>query len=975
MANASHTYAFDHRLLTIEELFRQRQYGPARQQLDAIGPDEFSSVVQDVALITALRAEASLSAGEYRRAIEQGLQAVRLFADLPFDRRYGRVQFVLAKSYSALGDLKNADLRGRDALSAYRRIEDALGQVDALNELAHVAFIRSDFSSAISLLDDAQALCGDDLRKQTLIKGNLARIRILTGEWPLAETGLKEAVAYNLRAKEEQSLALNLLSLGYLALRRRDFAQAVRNFEQAAPLIQKLDLKREKVILLEYQSELACERMEMHRAKGLGAEAYHQGRLLAPESALVSQSARRLAEADLALDNFDDAMKYGQKALELARQIGERAELGLALRTVAQVYAARGEREDALEHIRQSVDLLRQLGDPYDLARTLVVMGDIKSGLGADLQERVRASYDEAARIFKRLKLEYWSAECDFRLGMFLCRQNDLGRGFKRISRAEKTFTAIGDRTRLRTVQQFLMSLVDQAVALSLSDRNEFKLFGNWIAPAQIKQVPADQLDVLVSQVKERAGAYRAVLYLRAAELRAVIGATPLSQFQQDRFAIQFDRLIGEEISAVKPVLLFDCRRDPHLNGLIPDQTETVASVMVLPIRNGEEEFGYLYLDRITLDGSLNPFGQTELNFAVGFADIVVLKVIEWQRTRLQEDNRRLKAQLAEKSVFPSIITASHELRQILTQVRQIIDSPISICIEGETGCGKDLLARAIHFNSIRREKRFMSVNCAALPESLLESELFGYKRGAFTGADRDKVGLFEEANGGTFFFDEVADMPLSIQAKVLRVIEEKEVVRLGDTVPRKVDVRILSATNKDLKDQMAAGLFRQDLYYRLSALTYRLPSLRERVEDIPLLVEHFLQESGKKVTPEVLKALMAYDWPGNIRELENEVKKLVLLSGDNPLISADNLSTKIVAAGKTDATPAPSVSTTTVAFGDRYSLYDYLADWEKKFILQALREHHGIKKHAAAALNIPESTLRLKIKQYDINLHNLDAA
>ena len=335
-----------------------------------------------------------------------------------------------------------------------------------------------------------------------------------------------------------------------------------------------------------------------------------------------------------------------------------------------------------------------------------------------------------------------------------------------------------------------------------------------------------------------------------------------------------------------------------------------------------------------------------------------------------------IEAMPYDRAAFPNFITQSGQLLEMLAQIRQVIDSPISITIEGETGCGKDLLARAIHYNSMRRNKRFISVNCAALPETLLESELFGYKRGAFTGADRDKSGLFEEADGGTFFLDEVADMPLSIQAKVLRLLEEKELVRLGETVPRKVDVRILSATNKDLKDQMAKGLFRQDLYYRLSALSYTLPPLRERKEDVPLLVNHFLEASGKKISASALRALVAYDWPGNVRELENEVKKLVLLAGECEEIGNDILSSKIIGTVQTPvAAPVPSeTSSSEVTFGDDYSLYDYLAFWEKRFIVKSLKDNRGIKKHAAAALNIPESTLRLKIKQYDIDLDRLDA-
>jgi transcriptional regulator with PAS, ATPase and Fis domain len=307
---------------------------------------------------------------------------------------------------------------------------------------------------------------------------------------------------------------------------------------------------------------------------------------------------------------------------------------------------------------------------------------------------------------------------------------------------------------------------------------------------------------------------------------------------------------------------------------------------------------------------------------------------------------------------------------ELLAQVRQVVNSSISISIEGETGSGKDLLAKAIHFNSNRREKRFISVNCAALPETLLESELFGYKRGAFTGADRDKSGLFEEADGGTFFLDEIADMPLSIQAKILRLLEEQEIVRLGETVSRKVDVRIISATNKDLKEQMGAGLFRQDLYYRLTALTFRLGPLRERREDIPLLVTHFLEDSGKKVSPEVMRMLVSYDWPGNVRELENEIKKLVLLTGDRELIECDTVSGKISSVGRDDdhSSLATTEPVEDLAFSQTYSLYDYLAGVEKRFIVKAMKEKAGVKKHAAALLNMPESTLRLKIKQYDID-------
>ncbi|MFQ5453458.1 MAG: sigma 54-interacting transcriptional regulator, partial [Candidatus Zixiibacteriota bacterium] len=228
----------------------------------------------------------------------------------------------------------------------------------------------------------------------------------------------------------------------------------------------------------------------------------------------------------------------------------------------------------------------------------------------------------------------------------------------------------------------------------------------------------------------------------------------------------------------------------------------------------------------------------------------------------------------------------------------------------------------------------------------------------------------------GTFFLDEIGDMPLSIQAKVLRILEEKELVRLGETVPRKVDVRIISATNKDLKDLMAANRFRQDLYYRLSALTFKLPPLRERRDDIPLLVNHFLNGGNSKMSAEVMKMLINYDWPGNIRELENEVKKLELLAGDNNQILPELLSCKISSKNRLlDNNNIEQVdSSENIIFNDNYSLYNYLEHHERRFIIKALKEKNGVKKHAADILKIPESTLRLKIKQYHIDLKNLDA-
>jgi len=975
MRVSSQHFVFDNRLLAVEELFQQRKYAIARQELQALQESDFTGKSHEHGLFLALQADSYFNDGNYRKALESGLRSSRILADFPLNRRYGRVLLVLSKTYSALGDLKNAEIKAYDALASYRRANEPIGQIDALNELARIAFIHCDFTSAVSFLEDAIEHAVDEPRKVAQLTGNAGIIRTLCGQWDQAERDLASALEYNEKNDIEVSQARNLLSLGYLHMRRREFVFAERCLGKARKLIDKHNLKRDKVIYLEYAGELALEKADTFKAKSLLSGAYHEGRLLAPGSTLVSQSGRRLAEVELALDNFDEAMKYGQKALEVALQMGEKAEVAMARRVIARVFATRSEHADALDHISKAVETARESNDPLNLAWTLLTLAEIKVTAGSDEAEKIRDTFDEAGRIFKKLGLDYCIAETQFRAGVFACQQGDLSRGFRKLSRAEKVFSNLGATGKVRQVNLFLTSLTDQAVALSISQENEFKIFGNLVNKSDMEDLKSGQIDEVLETLVRRTNSDRAIVFTPDFEDNRVVASFSLTPFQMRKFADNFQQLLGEEISSTRPTLCLDCRRDPYINDLFPDFPDVVASMIVIPFRMSDNSTSYVYLDKLSEDNTLNPFSQAELNFAVGFSDIIAFKSAELQKMRLQEDNRRLKAQLKMEAAFPNILTRNVRMLEVLSQVRQVVDSNISITIEGQTGSGKDLLAKAIHYNSKRRDKRLIFVNCAALPETLLESELFGYHRGAFTGADRDKPGLFEEADGGTFFLDEIADMPLSVQAKILRILEEKEVVRLGESIPRQVDVRIISATNRDLKEQMAAGLFRQDLYYRLSALTFRLPSLRERKEDIPLLVDLFLSESGKKITSAVLKQMIAYDWPGNVRELENEVKKLILLAGDSDEIDVGILSSKIL------SVPGGQLSTTdfaeqgdNVSFGNGYSLYDFLATYERRFIIKALKQRNCVKKHAAAALNIPESTLRLKIKQYNIDLNHLDS-
>ncbi|MDF1544240.1 MAG: sigma 54-interacting transcriptional regulator, partial [bacterium] len=875
MERSSPKITFDNRLLAVEEQFKQRQHKPALAELALLREVDFSSHDYELALYYLLRAEAGFFEGNYKTALDVGLKAAKLLADYPLNKRYARVQLIVSKCYSALGDLKNAEIRARDSLSAYRRASEKLGQVDALNELARISHIRCDYNLAADFLGDALAMIETDQRKKHQFTGNLAMIEIRAGKWEQAERHLAACIDYHTENKQEMSLALNYLSLAYLNLRQRHFIMSGRHLDSALEIISRLGLKREKIIYLEYAGELAFEKGDMFKAKALLSDAYHKGLLLAPNSALVTQSSRRLAEVELELDNIDEAMKFAQKALELSSMLGERLEIGLSNKVIAQVFAAHADLSEATRYIDRAVQVLREVGEPFELARTLTALAEIKGkGATTDLESLVNL-HKEALKLFKDLDLEFWMAEENYRIGILSCQKGRLAQGFRRLNRAEKIFAKLNEEAKVRSVGRFLRTLSDQAIALSVSQENHFKAFGNLISPADISELESGQLEDILKVLLKKSHADRALVFAPESAEKELLATFDMSVTQMKRFCEGFEQMMGEEISKRKPSLLLDCRRDPFISNLFPDDAETIASVIVIPFKMSDYGTCFLYLDRLSRDNTLDPFSQADLNFAVGFADLVAFKWTEGLKNRLLADNRRLKSQLQSEAAFPNIITQDHKFLEVLRQVQQVVDSNISISVEGETGCGKDLLSRAIHYNSVRAGKRFVTVNCAALPETLLESELFGFKKGAFTGADRDKPGLFEEADGGTFFLDEIADMPLSIQAKILRVLEANEIVRLGETTPRKVDVRVISATNKDLKTEMSAKRFREDLYYRLSAFSFRLPSLKERRNDIPVLIAHFMEGTSKTIAPDVYQALEKYDWPGNVRELENEIKRL----------------------------------------------------------------------------------------------------
>src|SRR5438445_1859059 len=332
------------------------------------------------------------------------------------------------------------------------------------------------------------------------------------------------------------------------------------------------------------------------------------------------------------------------------------------------------------------------------------------------------------------------------------------------------------------------------------------------------------------------------------------------------------------------------------------------------------------------------------------------------EKVRLVEENQFLRERVDAETELHGIVGASAKIQDVLRMISRLKDTRTPVLIAGESGTGKELVARAIHFRGSFANRPFVAVDCGSLVPTLIESELFGYEKGAFTGAVRSKTGLFQSANGGTIFLDEIGELPLEMQAKLLRVLQEKEVRPVGSNTNVSVDVRVIAATNRDLEAAYRAGTFRKDLYFRLNVVTVHLPALRDRRSDIPVLVHHFLeryaQGSHLQVTAAAMKSLLNYDWPGNIRELENCIARAVTL-GDRKTIDVIDLPPAI-RTEQTDSTTAESASAASLST-------TALAEMERMTILRVFQQANGDKALAGKMLGISRATLYRKLKRYNI--------
>ena len=469
----------------------------------------------------------------------------------------------------------------------------------------------------------------------------------------------------------------------------------------------------------------------------------------------------------------------------------------------------------------------------------------------------------------------------------------------------------------------------------------------------------------------------------------AAVGLTP-EEIERGKYALG-EGITGNVVATGRARIIPDLRSEPDFlnrTGRIAAATSDKAvSFLCVPIRIENRTAGALSVDKpFTSEQDLRD-DQSFLEIVAAFLAqaIQINRMVLRQKEELLEENAQLRAQVRDRYRFENIIGDSPAMHEVFATVGQVANSRATVLLLGETGTGKEMIAKAIHYNSPRRERAFVRVNCGALTGTLLESELFGHVKGSFTGAIRDKQGRFEAADGGTIFLDEIGTLDPELQVKLLRVLQEREFERVGDTHTIKVDVRVIAATNVDLQEEVAKGTFREDLFYRLNVVPVYLPPLRNRREDIPRLIDFFLDKYNaqnerklRRINREMLNVLMRYPWPGNVRELENAIERAVVLSNDEDFHEELlPLSVRMFAAQRRTTQASESIETLTRRLADQAiadyemregEIYQLVIDQiEHALIDRALAKCSGVKTKAADFLGINRNTLNKKVKDLGI--------
>jgi Nif-specific regulatory protein len=885
------------------------------------------------------------------------------------------------------------------------------------NTLGAIEFNQGNWQKAKELLHEALEV-GDKIGSEQLCKTastNLANALWKLGDW-------KNALQYykmNLELSEQQGDLWNLITIynnvGIIEFSRGDFHTAAQYFERSVRLDEKIGaleneaLARENLAealemlgrwndaLAQYNRCLSMQGFDETRAsrssvyiplarltnkRGDIAKAleYGQKALAAAERArdedLIAEALYVLAQIEDERENFADAERYLTRAMAIFESHQTTQGLARAHTAAASLAFSQQRIDDAVRHAEIGAKCASQLDDRFNLGKNDWMWGKILSFKGE--RDAANAKFEAARVAFEELETPYELGRLLFDVGLLKDEPDEATQTIRSAIRIFERLDATHDLERARGAL-FRIKPAGKAPDSGVVGLYEVVKIIN--STLNLEEVLNRVLDLAIRRLRAERGMIILLDPITAALRTRVVRNIKEGEGHSKRSP---QSIVKEVISGGQSVMSADARADARFVESESVIAENILSILCVPLIIRDRIAGAIYVDHRQ---ARHLFSQRDLNFLEAFSDQAAIAIenarlyeeLEEARTRLSLENESLRREVLIEKHLDSIVGQSEAVAKIQFAIRKAASGHSTVLLRGESGTGKGLVARIIHNISPRRNGPFIKFNCAAMPETLAESELFGHEKGAFTGADRRKLGRFELANGGTIFLDEIGKVSLAIQAKLLRVVEDKEFERVGGTQTIKTDVKIIAATNLDIEKAIEQNEFREDLFYRLNIIPLHLPPLRDRKDDIGLLAEYFIRKickdlgmETKRLEPGVLDLFLRYNWPGNIRELEATLHRAIVMSNDETITRGDfyGLFAEIGGVVPDAGTPMPASLLKPVIgkieiTGEVYD--DVMSSVDRQLIERALESSGGRIREAARRLGLARNTLKAKIQKYNI--------
>jgi len=812
---------------------------------------------------------------------------------------------------------------------------------------------KGDYKKSLYYLNEAlkiQKLL-DNREVITKIYNNIGVTYMDYGEYDKAVEAIKQLLEISLKFNNFRSIVAAYNNLGAVYFKSGDWTQAIHYYEKAI-------FKSKETNFYEGLCQSYNNLGELYEKQGeleLAYDFYMKSLDLQSKTSddfLKAEIYGNIGSVLTALHKFGEAYRYLVESLDFFKSIDVKDKVMEGSQKVAYYFLQTRNLESASYYLETSLKMAEEIGDNFQIGKTNYLKAFLEKNNHKKAQEHLKISIEK----FVETKNNFELAQANYELAQILYEEKKWEQALQILNENEKIIKKFG-AIKFLEKNDILIQKINKEYAVELKEsRHQESLLNKFYAITQNLNNITDfdvlletALDNLVEFSDADGGIFCLYNNQLVKDYWEYINMKGISNDDKN-----FNDIMDTILKTYDENKLQNFKQ-PHF---APEYNHVIS--YPLSVRNDKKGVICLFSKHGT-----HYFTEKMINLISALCNQIIVIVENISYSSLQKHHEIIREELASKSSFTNIIGKSDNIQQIFRIIEKIKDTPTTILLEGPSGTGKELIARAIHYNSNRRNKKFVAQYCGALPETLLESELFGHVKGSFTGAIHDKKGLFELADGGTFFLDEIADISLSTQAKLLRFLQEGEIKRVGSTKTQKVDVRVICATNVSLKEKVEKGEFRLDLYYRLNVIKIDVPALRKRKSDIPLLAIHFLDKYSKKIekkvngiTDEAMKYFINYDWPGNIRQLENEVERAVTLADNDSYIKSSDLSEEIFRFQEI---------TNTINLLENASLKDAVEELEKEMIRKALEQTDWNQTQAAKQLGLSRQGLIKKMHRYKL--------